>query len=69
MNGIYLCFVNKFFLIGRYRDFKPFQNNKMKEFADNNSKSDDNGRKFSRWVENTMGKGEIAHYKQFLLFP
>ena len=26
-------------------------------------------RKFSNWVENTMGKGEIAHYEQFLLFP
>ena len=25
--------------------------------------------KFSKWVENTVGKGEIAHYEQFLLFP
>ena len=32
-------------------------------------KSDENGRKFSKWVENIQGKGEIAHYKQFLLFP
>ena len=23
---------------------------------------DGNGRKFSKWVENTVGKGEIAHY-------
>ena len=23
----------------------------------------------SKWVENTFGKGEIARYKQFLLFP
>ena len=28
-----------------------------------------NGRKSSKWVENTLGKGEIAHYEQFLLFP
>ena len=28
----------------------------------------ENGRKFSKWVENTLGKGEIAHYEQFLLF-
>ena len=28
-----------------------------------------NGRKFSKWVENTVGKGEIARYEQFLLFP
>ena len=25
--------------------------------------------KFSKGVENTVGKGEIARYKQFLLFP
>ena len=29
---------------------------------------DENGRKFSKWQENT-GKGEIAGYEQFLLFP
>ena len=27
-----------------------------------------NGRKFSEWVENTVGKAEIACYEQFLLF-
>ena len=26
-------------------------------------------RKFSKWVENTVEKGEIARYEQFLLFP
>ena len=30
---------------------------------------DDNGRKFSRRLENTVEKGEIACYKQCLLFP
>ena len=40
----------------------------MKEFADNNFKFDENGRKFLKWVENTVGKGEIARYEQFLLF-
>ena len=25
--------------------------------------------KLSKWVENTVGKGEIARYEQFLLFP
>ena len=29
----------------------------------------ENGRKFSKRVENTAGKGEIARYEQFLLFP
>ena len=42
---------------------------KLKEFADNNFKLDDSGRKFYKQVENTVGKGEIAHYEQFLLFP
>ena len=41
----------------------------MKEFADDNFKFDVNGRKLSKQVENTVGKGEIALYKQFLLFP
>ena len=41
----------------------------MKEFADDNFKLDENGRKLSKWVENTVGKGEIARYEQFLLFP
>ena len=42
---------------------------KLIEFADDNFKFDENGRKLSKQVENTVGKGEIAHYKQFLLFP
>ena len=33
------------------------------------SKFDENGRKFSKRVENNVGKGEIARYEQFLLFP
>ena len=41
---------------------------KLKEFADNNFKFDENGRKNLRQVENTVGKGEIARYEQFLLF-
>ena len=30
---------------------------------------DENGRKLSKPVENTVGKGEIARYEQFLLLP
>ena len=41
----------------------------MKEFADHNMKFDENGRKFSEWVENTVGIGEHACNKPFLLFP
>ena len=53
----------------------PFPNDiildssKLKEFADDNFKFDRKSRKFSKWVENTVEKGQIAHYKQFLLFP
>ena len=45
---------------------KPFPNDKfldsfkLKEFADNNFKLNENGRKFSKPVENTVTKGEIA---------
>ena len=41
---------------------------KLKEFADDNFKLDKNGGKFSKRVENPVGKGEIARYEQFLLF-
>ena len=41
----------------------------MKEFADDNFRFNENGRKLSKRVENTVGKGEIARYEQFLLFP
>ena len=57
------------------KDYQPFpkqqilDSSKLKEFADDNSKTDENGRKFNQRVENTVGKGEIAHYEQFLLFP
>ena len=38
-------------------------------YAEDNFKFDENGRKFSKWVENTAEKGEISFYMQFLLFP
>ena len=41
---------------------------KLKQTADDNFKFDENSRKFSKRVENSVGKGEIARYKQFLLF-
>ena len=41
---------------------------KLKEFAEDNIKFDENGRQLSKQVENTVGKGEIARYEQFHLF-
>ena len=46
-------------------NFRLFQTEK---FEDNNFKFDGNGSKFSKMVENTGGKGEMAHNEQFLLF-
>ena len=45
-----------------------FYSSKLTEFADDNFEFDETGRKFFKRVENTVGKGEIARYKQFLLF-
>ena len=42
---------------------------KLKDIADDHFIFDGNGRKFSKQVENTVGKGEIARHEQFLLFP
>ena len=41
---------------------------KLKEFVNDNFRFDINGKKFSKWVENNLGKGESARYEQFLLF-
>ena len=41
----------------------------MKQSADDNFKFDENTRKLSERVENTVGKGKIARYEQFFLFP
>ena len=41
----------------------------MKEFADGTFKFVENRRELSKWVENNVGKGEIARREQFLLFP
>ena len=50
-------------------DDKFLDSFKVKEFANDHFKFDENGRKLSKRVENTVGKGEIARYEQFLLFP
>ena len=64
LNGLLIC-----------KNFQPFpkrqilNSSKLKGIADDNFKFGENGRKFSRLVENTVGKGEIARHEQFLLFP
>ena len=50
-------------------DDKFLDASKLREFADDNFKFEENGINLSKQVENTVGKGEIACYEQFLLFP
>ena len=50
-------------------DDKILDRSNSKQSADDNFKFDVNSRKFSIRVENTVGKGEIDRYEQFLLFP
>ena len=46
-----------------------FTISKLKEFADDNLKIDENGEKFYKTVENNVGTGGIARYKQIVLIP
>ena len=63
------------FIVAFEDDINPFNrrqildSSKLEEFADDNFKFDENDRKLSTRVENTVEKGEIARYEQFLLFP
>ena len=56
------------FFVNPFPNIK-FKTSKLKEFADDNFKLDRNGRGFSKHVENTVEKGEIARSAQFLFFP
>ena len=49
--------------------FYPFQNDKLKEFADNNFIFNEKGRKILKQAENTVRKGETPCDEQFLLLP
>ena len=53
-------------ILSRMTNFRLFQS---EEFAEGNFRCYENGRKFFKWLEIALGKGEIAHYEQFLLFP
>ena len=52
--------LNTCLTLSRTTNFKLFQT--KTEFADDNFKFQENGRKFSDREENTVGKGEIARY-------
>ena len=50
-------------------NFRLLKIQKVCKFANDNFRFDENGEKFSKMIERTVGKGEIARYEQFLLFP
>ena len=57
--------ITKKLTLSQTTNFRLFQTERVcrQQFRFN-----ENGRKFSKQVENTVGKGEIARYMQFLLF-
>ena len=61
----FFSFSKSFLTLSQTTNFRLFQTQRV---ADDNFKLDDNGSKFSKRVENTVGTGEIARYVQFLLF-
>ena len=61
-----ICKFKAILNLSQTTNFRPFQ---TEAFADDDFKLDENGRKVFERVENTEGKGEIACYEQFLLFP
>ena len=68
-------FHNVFYAICVLKSFNPLPDDKildrskLRQSADDNFKFHENSRNLSKRVENTVGKGEIAGYEQFLLFP
>ena len=58
--GSISCQVSKPFPKGQILD-----TSKLKEFTDDTFRFDGNGRKFSKLVENNVGKGEVAGFEQF----
>ena len=66
--GNFLPFSQCFQLLNPLPDNKILDWSKLKQIEDDIFKCDENSRKFSKRVDNTVGKEEIAHYEQFLLF-
>ena len=56
--SISISFFSLQFYVDQY--INPFPNDKLKDFADDNFKFYQNGKKLPKQVENTEEKGEIA---------
>ena len=70
LSPLSLCQTRKFQLCPNklIPEHQILDSSKLKDFADNSFNFDENGKKLSKRLENMVGKGEIAHYEQFLLF-
>ena len=55
-------------MLNSFPKWKILDSSNLKEFAEDNFNFDEHGRKFCKQVENTVGKGGIACYEEFLLF-
>ena len=62
-NYLYTCTVNPI------PNDKFFDNSKLKAFADDKRKENQNEKFFLGWKKKHWGKGENAGYQYFLLFP
>ena len=58
--------MNRLVSLSRMTNFTLFQTGRVLQATISSLMK---GREFSIRVENTVGKAEIAHYEQFLLFP
>ena len=63
-----VMFFTFFVVFNPFPDGKFLDSSKLKEFSDANFKFDENDRKSSKPVANTVGKGEIARHEQFSFF-
>ena len=61
------CFETVSFLLNLSQTI--LDSSRLNEFADDNFEFNEDGKKVFKRIENTVGKGEIALYGQFLLFP
>ena len=67
--SLFCCLVKSSITVDPFPNDEILDSSKLEEFADDNLKFDENDRKSSKCIGNTVGKGEIARYEQFLLFP
>ena len=61
------CFETVSFLLNLSQTI--LDSSRLNDFADDNFEFNEDGKKVFKRIENTVGKGEIALYGQFLFFP